>query len=475
MIRYLRPTHVRTRLTLWYVLGLASVLVLAASVTAAFLYFQMRNQLDHYTVQDLETVEGLLYFDDGGHLQLREDYHNHPASKLVLERLVEVLSPEGKILYRNQRLRDQRLGGPIIPREGQNQYSNRSARLADGTPVRMASRRHVLEGHPLLIRLGYSELPISARLEEFGVASLLALPIVLVLAGIAGYALTRNALAPLQEMAQRAERINSERLHERLEVGKAGDELDHLAIVFNNLLARLEQSFEQLRRFTADASHELRTPLASIRSVGEVALQKNGDEGEYREVIASMLEEVNRLTALVDSLLTISRVDAGRIQLRPTVFSVLDLAREAVGLVEVLAEEKRLRVAIEGDRGAAVCADRMFLRQAFVNIIHNAVKYCPPDGAVSVRVHRRPEGDIHVEVADTGPGIPPEHADKIFDRFYRADDSRSRQSGGAGLGLSIAQWAVRLHGGEIRLLVAPGCGSTFQICLPSGAASNSRA
>ncbi|HXM46123.1 MAG TPA: ATP-binding protein [Bryobacteraceae bacterium] len=474
MVRKFLPTRVRTRLTLWYLFVLASVLVLSWSLTAAFLFFQMRSQLDHYAVQDIETVEGLLYFDAGGRLLLNEDYHNHPESKQVLERYLEVRSADGGVLYRNGRLAGQALGGRPIPSEGRNQYSNHAARLADGTPVWMVSRRHVLAGHPVLIRLAYSLRPIWARFEEFGVASLLALPIVLVLAGIAGYLLTRSALAPLQKMAGRAERITSQSLHERLPVGQAGDELDHLARVFNDLLARLEQSFDQLRRFTSDASHELRTPLASIRSVGEVALQKNGNREEFRDTIGSMLEEVNRLTALVDSLLTISRADAGRIQLHPTVFPAMGLAREAAGLFEILAEEKGLRIAIEGDEGVSLTGDRMFLRQALVNIIHNAVKYSPPGGLVSVSVLDAPAGSIRLEVADTGPGIAPEHFARIFDRFYRVDESRSREFGGAGLGLSIAQWAVRAHGGEIRLLPAPGKGCTFQIWLPSSVSHTSR-
>ena len=163
----------------------------------------------------------------------------------------------------------------------------------------------------------YSEEPILASCGEFALASLLALPIVVALVGFGSYLLAKRALTPLEEMACRAEAITSERLNERLPIGEAGDEMDHLATVFNNLLARLEQSFEQLRRFTSDASHELRTPLASIRSVGEVALEKDGTRAEYRDTIGSMLEEVNRLTALVDNLLTIARADAGRIPLHP--------------------------------------------------------------------------------------------------------------------------------------------------------------
>jgi signal transduction histidine kinase len=238
--------------------------------------------------------------------------------------------------------------------------------------------------------------------------------------------------------------------------------------VFNNLLARLEQSFEQLRRFTSDASHELRTPLTSIRSVGEVALQKNGSREEYRDTIGSMLEEVNRLTDLVDSLLTISRADSGRIQLHSTVFSALALAREAAGLFDVLIEEKRQQIRVEGPEDVSVTGDRVFLRQALVNIIHNAVKYSPVGGAITVSVHKQLADGIRVEVADSGPGISAEHSLKIFDRFYRVEESRSREIGGAGLGLSIAQWAVKVHGGNITLLPTRGAGCTFQINLPAG-------
>jgi len=385
----------------------------------------------------------------------------------VLERLVEVRASDGEVLYRNERLGDRPLGANLIPGEGEGGYSVRSVRLVDGTTVRIASRRHTLDGRPLVIRLGYSEQPIWARFEELAVATLLAVPIVLALAGLGGYVLAKRALAPLAQMASRAEEITSERLDERLPAGDVDDELGHLARVVNNLLARLELSFEQLRRFTSDASHELRTPLTSIRSVGEVALQKDGSSEEYRDTIGSMLEEVNRLTVLVDSLLTISRADAGRIQLHPTVFSAMDLAREAAGLFEVLVEESRQRITVQGDEAVSVKGDRVFLRQALVNIIHNAVKHSPVGGAITVGVHCEPPGSVRIEVADSGPGIAPEHSERIFDRFYRVDESRSRDAGGAGLGLSIAQWAVRVHGGGIQLLSTPGAGCIFQIRLPS--------
>jgi heavy metal sensor kinase len=462
-----RPKHVRTRLTLWYVTLLATVLLLSWGLVGLFLFFQLRSQVDHYAVQDIETVEGLLFYDASGQVKLREDYHNHAESKQVLEWLLEVRSPDGDILYRNERLGNRPLGGIPFSGEGVGGYSVRSARLTDGTRVRMVSRRHLLDGHPLVIRLAYSEEPIFARVEELAAASSFALPIVLAIAGLVGYWLARRALEPVERMAQQAGKIMPGRLHERLPVGKVDDELGHLARVFNDLLFRLEQSFEQLRRFTSDASHELRTPLTSIRSVGEVGLQKGGTVEEYRDTIGSMLEEVNRLTSLVENLLTIARADAGQIPLRPSEFRAMDLAREACGLLEILIEDKRQQVRFEGDDRISLEADRLLLRQALVNIIHNAVKYSPAGGTIFVRVVREMDDGVRFEIADGGPGIPPEHAAKIFDRFYRVDKSRSSNASGAGLGLSIAQWSVQVNDGEIQLKSAPGGGCTFQIRLPA--------
>ena len=209
----------------------------------------------------------------------------------------------------------------------------------------------------------------------------------LAVAGLAGYALARRALSPIEQMARRAQEITPEKLHARLPDDDADDELGQLARVFNDTLARLEQAFEQLRRFTSDASHELRTPLAMIRSVGEVGLQKDGTRAEYRDIIGSMLEEVNRLTSLIDNLLTISRADSGHLQLHRTTVSVMALAREAAGLFEILdGGEIASASLLEGDEDAQVEGDCLFLRQALVNILHNAVKYSPVGETISVRV-----------------------------------------------------------------------------------------
>jgi heavy metal sensor kinase len=463
----LRPRHLRSRLTLWYVAMLASLLVLAWGGTCALLFWQLRTQLDHFAVQEIETVEGLFYFTPDGQLRMREDYHNHPESKDVIERYLEVLTMDGTILLRNERLGTRAIDGDLFGGEGIGGYSQRTSKLSDGTPVRLVSRVHILDGRRLLIRLAHSEEPLLSRMRELLLASLVVLPVVLAAAGLAGYSLARRALAPIEQMARRAQEITPERLDARLPNDYTDDELRQLAGVFNGTLARLETAFEQLRRFTADASHELRTPLAMIRSVGEVGLQKDGTRAEYRDIVGSMLEEVNRLTSLIDSLLTISRADSGHIQLHPVAVPVLALAREAAAIFEILIEEKSLRVTVEGEESAQVEGDYVFLRQALVNVIHNAVKYSPLGGAIHVRVKPADGGLVEVEIADNGPGIPWDDQPKVFDRFYRVDKARWRESGGAGLGLSIVKWAVEVHGGAVTLQSNPTEGCTFRISLPA--------
>jgi heavy metal sensor kinase len=460
------PKHIRTRLTLWYVLVLAALLVFYSAGTSLLLVWHLKQQLGVHAIEDLETVEGLLYFGADGKLHLRDDYHNHSESKLVQERLLEILSPDGEVLYRNDRLGNRALGARPFSEEGVGGYSERSLRMSDGTRVRLVSRRHNLDGHPVLIRLAYSEEPIWQHLEGMVLVFLLALPVALALAGIAGYTLAQRALAPVEDMALKAERITSERLHERLAAQNDDDELGHLARVFNSTLGRLEQSFEQLRRFTSDASHELRTPLAAIRSVGEVGLQKDGSREEYRDIIGSMLEETNRLTRLVDALLTISRADAGQIDLQRSPIAVLDLLRESTELLGVLMEEKKQRLILDGDGDAMIEGDRVFLRQALVNLVHNAVKHSPIGGSISVSAWKKADS-VELQVADSGPGIPLEHQGRVFDRFYRVDSSRSSAAGGAGLGLAIARWVVEAHGGEIRLRNSAEGGCVFGILLPT--------
>jgi heavy metal sensor kinase len=466
MIR-LRPQHVRTRLTLWYVAVLAAVLLIYGASTSAVMLVQLRSQLDHLAIEDLETVEGFLSFGPTGNVFLRNDYHDHPYPTNMQERMLEVWTPEGTLLYRNELLAGRALGGPPEPMEGVGSYSQRSIGLADGTPVRLVSKRHTLEGRPTLIRVGFSERPLWERFWQLVLGLIIGLPVALGLAGVGGYFLVRQALSPMERMARRAREINAEHLSARLDVENPHDELGHLASVFNETLARLERSFDQLRRFTADASHELRTPLTAIRSVGEVGLRKQGPAEHYREVIGSMLEEAGRLTRLVESLLTIARADSGQIQLARTHIQVLPFVREVASLLDVLAEEKNQHLSTEGPDTAWAHADPAILRQVVINLLDNAIKYSPAGGRIWIRVLAPGGPIVSIEVQDSGPGISVEHRDRVFDRFYRIDEGRSREAGGAGLGLAIAKWGAEANGGRLELDCPPGGGSVFRLLLPA--------
>ena len=251
-------------------------------------------------------------------------------------------------------------------------------------------------------------------------------------------------------MAERAQSITAENLHDRLPIGNPTNELGRLASVFNETLGRLEASFDQMRRFTADVSHELRTPLTAIRSVGEVGLRERRDERAYRGIIGSMLEEVDRLASLVDRLLRWSRAETGQTKLAQEVIDLHELAEEVAGHLGVLAEEKQQSLTVEQSGEPRGIGDRQVLRQALIDLVDNAIKYTPPGGAIRVRVSKLPAA-VTIDVIDTGPGIAPELRTRIFDRYDRGGDARFGAIGGAGLGLSISRWAVEANGGQLTL------------------------
>jgi len=234
--------------------------------------------------------------------------------------------------------------------------------------------------------------------------------------------------------------------------------------VFNETLTRLESSFEQMRRFTTDASHELRTPLTAIRSVGEVGLRGRRDEAAYREIIGSMLEEVDRLALLVDRLLTLSRADTGQAQLSVDMVDIPELAEEIAEQLGVLAEEKNQSIKVQSQVVPRWIGDRVMLRQALLNLVDNAIKYSPVGGSIEILVTQSTEGTL-IDVTDTGPGIPADLRSRVFDRFYRVDKARSRANGGTGLGLAIAKLAVEVNGGRLSLEPATDVGSRFRITL----------
>jgi heavy metal sensor kinase len=294
------------------------------------------------------------------------------------------------------------------------------------------------------------------------------LPLAAVLSATGGYLIANRSLLPVSQMAARAQQITAESLGGRLPVANPHDELGKLALVFNSTLSRLESSFSELRRFTADASHELRTPLTALQAVGEAALRSNdGDTKSLREALSSMLEETRRLSDLVDSLLLLARADTDAALPSLQEVELEALVHEVRETLLVLAEEKRQLIEVQAEK-LLVRADRELLRLALLNLVDNAIRYSPKGSSISLRI-RRTENHAVVEVVDQGPGIASEHQQKIFERFYRVDKARSRASGGTGLGLSITRWAVERQGGRIELESEAGQGSLFRIVMPTRA------
>jgi heavy metal sensor kinase len=313
-------------------------------------------------------------------------------------------------------------------------------------------------------------------LKGAGLALIIGVLLALALASIGGYFLARKSLAPVVTMSETAAHIGAANLHERLSISNERDELGQLARVFNQLLARLNESFEQQRRFMADASHELRTPVAIVRGESEVALSREEREAEdLRESLSIVHDEGRRLTRIVEDLFTLARADAGQSPLRLTDFYLDETAAECVRAARTLAAKRGLTLEQEADGEMPFRGDEELLRRMILNLLDNAIKYTPAGGRVFVKCEAR-GGEYQLTVSDTGTGIPREMQSHIFERFYRVDKARARSDNGdgastngsgAGLGLSIARLVAEAHKGKLELMRSDERGSVFVATFPA--------
>ena len=330
---------------------------------------------------------------------------------------------------------------------------------------RAAVYRFDVQGRPYSVVVLGSLEPVTADLAVIRRVLYLGLPLLIVVAGLGGFWLATRSLRPLRVMAAQARGITGRNLNKRLEIGPSSEELAALAQTFNELLSRLDTSFETMRRFIADASHELRTPIAVIRGEADVALGRDRTPAEYRESLAIVHDEAKRLTRLVDDLLNLTRADAGHVRLQVREFYLNDLVVECCRSMQVLAGAKRISLECRGGEDTAYRGDEELLRRMVLNLLDNAIRYTPPGGRVAAALERDGTA-VRILVSDTGIGIAPDAAPHVFDRFYRGDCARSRQDGGFGLGLSIVKWVAESHRGRVELDSSPGVGSTFSVLLP---------
>jgi len=470
-----RPLSLRVSLTLCYVGAMLVILGVYAAVVFAFVSRSVSATLDQRLRGDFWLTSAMVDEDPDGKIVGYDPYFGAGDEGGTDEAgpWLQVWSPDGALLYANGVA--QRTPLPTSRALALKSDDRIESIAAAGTSFRVVSRHGRISSQAVVIQVARSEAPMREELRQLALILVLGLPLGIAIAGFGGYSLARLALAPVNRMAERARLITAERLSDRLPVDHPEDELGRLATVFNQTLGRLEASFEQMRRFTADVSHELRTPLTAIRSVGEVGLRESRSGRDYRAIIASMLEEADRLAGLVERLLTLSRAESGHAKLTIDVVDLKELADDVVNYLGVLAEEKGQSLTVEAVGAPRGSADRLVLRQSLINLVDNAIKYTPAGGSIRIQVADTASGPSLL-VSDSGPGVAPEVRTRIFDRYERGGASPAQDIGGSGLGLAIAKWAVEVNGGQLRLDNTSDAGSTFRITLPRvPAAASARA
>lgn len=315
------------------------------------------------------------------------------------------------------------------------------------------------------ISVGYPVSEIESTLKDLFSSLVITLPGVLFLSVLGGWFLAKYSLQPIDDIARSAKDITAHNLSQRLPMPPVNDEVARLTETLNDMIARLEASFRQIQQFTGDASHELRTPLAILMGELEVALHSPKTLEEYQDILISALEEVIRLSKVVELLLELSRAESGQVEMHFELVKVDSLLNDIYEDAMILSEEREIGIQYECEKDVEVYGDKVRLHQAFLNIIDNAIKYTPNNGRITMKLWREKNSAV-VSISDTGVGIPSQDINNIFDRFYRVDKARSQDVRGHGLGLAIVKWAIEAHRGSIDIQSDIGKGTIFTVRIP---------
>jgi heavy metal sensor kinase len=453
---------IRLRLSLWYCVMFAT----AAALLSVCSWFMLRRSLaatEYHELQERAEDVQLLLGQLGPNANLEflrqkfvEIYQVKDDGKYL-----QVFDQNGNWIFRSRRMVDAGLRAGLpesLPSQGTLVEFHQGTRY-----VRVLSYRIVANGHPYFVQTGLALNKSNALLSMYRMQLLLLTPAVLILATVAGHFMSRTALAPVAAIATEARRINDKNLGIRLPVADTRDEISHLSETLNQMLERVDVGVQSIRDFTANAAHELRTPIALIRTEVEVALSLPRSSREYREACEQVQLETVRMTALIDNLLMLARVDAETEGFRLAPVDATQLARRVGDRWKHAMQRALLDFTFEmTPPPVMVMADSDSLQRLLTILIDNALHYTPPGGAVTMSVARTDDGWVHFSVRDTGIGIAPEYQARIFERFYRVDRSR----GGSGLGLALAKWIAEKHGTGISVSSAPGRGAAFQFSLP---------
>lgn len=394
-----------------------------------------------------------------------------PADVLALDtiRPFFVLTfPDGRVIrqelygyYIQRMFKEKDLGSVLRDQSG---FSD--AEASDGRPFRFINKVLPPEnGQQVVLHLGRALDPLTEVLNEYMRIYVWSVPLVLVVAVAVGWFLSAHALRPFEEVAKTAEQITSERLNTQIVDARKEVEVQRLVQSFNSMVSRLSQSFEQMRRFNADVAHELRTPLAILQGENEIALRSSSMPEDIRVVLISNLEELGRLTRIVNDILTLSEAEAGGQVLEKRPVNLKPLIGDLADQMQLLAMERNIRIEVQDLPDAVVEADDLWMRRAVLNLLDNAIKYSRDGGKIGISM-TRDAAKARVSIRDDGIGISQADLPYIFDRLYRADPARNRNNGGAGLGLALVKWVVEAHNGRIRVFSEANHGAEFQMELP---------
>jgi len=463
-----KPLGLRSRLTLLY----SAVFTLLLAIVSFASYFLLRNQLEadlnHDLSDRMEALRGYIEFESDTPV-LKYDTNDSEAGLFVRSatRYFQITNLDtGAIVTQSPEM--QLLGLSFVAEELaliDLESGSTDFETDDGT-LRFLDEKIVSpSGQKYLVQVGSSMEQVRLALQRFSELAFVLIPFAVVLAAVAGWFFAGGALAPIRRIAQAAHDIEPSNLTGRLPLTGAQDEVDQLAASFNEALARIEKVVGELRQLSGSIAHELRTPIAALRGEAELALLHARSLNEVKDVLGSQIEDFDKLSRMIDQLLTLVRAESGGIKFN---LQAIDVGLAVTAVVDTFALMATTRgIALESISGANLIAfvDPQWLEHVLINLLDNAIKYTPPGGSISI--HAMADScNVSIEVRDSGQGIPAEALPYIFDRFYRVDPSRSRQAGGAGLGLSFVKWIVEEHGGTIQVTSRVNRGSTFTVRLP---------
>ena len=472
-----RSLSLATRLTLWYASS-AFVLVLVATLV---LFWSLIRHLDHEDDQilldRLQLLRTLAEADPLDEDALRAAVAATTSPLLGLPILVRV-STENKVLAETHGLTDQIPQAELQPRLNQllstpSTTNGIEFETSQGRAFRLLLLRvpRVTQPRELLLLAALDRTHEEQLVERYRWSLVLVVSLAFVVCGIVGHQIARRSIRPLRNIIATAGSIGSTTLHERITASPLPAELADLADTFNDMLRRLEESFDRLSRFSADIAHELRTPLSNLRGQTEVALTKPRSPDEYRDVLGSSLDECQRLSRMIDSLLFIARAEHPATQLRRERLDIAHELRLIAEFHEAAATEAGLTMTVDVPVSLFAELDRTLFQRAIGNLLSNAIAHTPQGGRITLAAHSTasPENTssevLQIQVTDTGCGISAEHLPHVFDRLYRVDHSRTSTTGGLGLGLAIVQSIAVLHGGRVEIHSMVNHGTTVSLHL----------